>query len=120
MYQLNLTTADKIIKGDFKTMAEANNQGRHRGFAENYPAMSKEEADTEIKKLGVTQEDLDLDISHLDMNDLVDPKYLPAIAAKMLREGKMPNFNNPQVRDEFAGTVKQAFEKASAENNKPE
>ena len=54
------------------------------------------------------------------MNELVAPKYLPAIGAKMLREGKMPNFNNFQVRDEFAETVKQAFEKVSGENNKAE
>ena len=101
-------------------MAKANNQGQRKGFAENYPAMSKEEADNGIKKLGVSQEDLDLDISHLDMSDLVDPKYLPAIAAKMLREGKMPNFNNPQVRDEFAETINKAFEKAAAKNHKPE
>lgn len=79
------------------------------------PAMSKEEADAEIRELGVSQDQIDLDISHLDMNDLVDPKYLPAIAAKLLREGKMPNFKKPSVLNQFTQIMDKAIEEVQAE-----
>jgi hypothetical protein len=96
-------------------MTKANNHTQQQDDSwERMPAMSKEEADAEIRQLGVSQEQIDMDISHLDPNDFVDPKYLPAIAAKMLREGKMLNFKNPRVVNNFARIVDEAFEETQA------
>ena len=97
-------------------MPEINDTGQEKGFSEYMPPMSEAEITAELKAKGATQEQLDLDISHLNRNELVDPQYLPALAAQMMREGRMPNFRNPRVRGEFGRMVEEATREVQVED----